>query len=82
MCPKSGRTAHMRSNSAGNVQYDRWNEGNIDMNVEASQSTMMRLYYKACIGSTGVGVKTAGALAALVSIYILGYLTGYYIHRC
>ncbi|TKS77218.1 Small integral membrane protein 1 [Collichthys lucidus] len=72
----------MRSNSAGNVQYDRWNEGNIDMNVEASQSTMMRLYNKACIGSTGVGVKTAGALAALVSIYILGYLTGYYIHRC
>lgn len=24
------------------VQYDRWNEDNINMNVEASQSTMMR----------------------------------------
>lgn len=32
----------MDSNNAGNVQYDRWNENNINMNVEQPQSTWMR----------------------------------------
>ncbi|TMS16877.1 Small integral membrane protein 1 [Larimichthys crocea] len=64
------------------VQYDRWNEDNINMNVEASQSTMMRIYNRVCIGTTGIVVKTAGALAALVTIYILGYVTGYNVHKC
>ncbi|XP_044067108.1 small integral membrane protein 1 [Siniperca chuatsi] len=72
----------MDSNSAGSVQYDRWNEDNINMNVEASQSTVMRIYNRMCTGSTGIAVKAAGALAALVSIYIIGYVTGYYVHRC
>ncbi|KAM7410931.1 hypothetical protein PAMA_021074 [Pampus argenteus] len=72
----------MDSNGAGSVQYDRWNESNINMNVEASQTTRMRIYNTACTGTTGVIVKTAGALAALVSIYIIGYVTGYYVHRC
>ncbi|AWP09328.1 putative small integral membrane protein 1 [Scophthalmus maximus] len=72
----------MDSNSGGSVQYDRWNEDNINMNVEASQSTTRRIHDRVCIGSTGIAVKTAGALAALVSIYIIGYVTGYYIHKC
>ncbi|AWP09306.1 putative small integral membrane protein 1 isoform 2 [Scophthalmus maximus] len=72
----------MDSNSGGSVQYDRWNEDNINMNVEASQSTTRRIYDRMCIGSTGIAVKTAGALAALVSIYFIGYVTGYYIHKC
>uniref|UniRef100_A0A3B4TCR2 Small integral membrane protein 1 n=1 Tax=Seriola dumerili TaxID=41447 RepID=A0A3B4TCR2_SERDU len=72
----------MEPNNAGSVQYDRWNESNINMNVEASQSTMMRLHNRLCVGRTGIIVKTAGALAALVSIYIIGYATGYYVHRC
>ncbi|XP_053281767.1 small integral membrane protein 1 [Pleuronectes platessa] len=74
--------SNLYSNGAGSVQYDRWNEDNVNMNVEASQSTGMRIYNRVCVGSTGVAVKTAGALAALVSIYIIGYVTGYYIHRC
>uniref|UniRef100_A0A3Q3MD69 Small integral membrane protein 1 n=1 Tax=Mastacembelus armatus TaxID=205130 RepID=A0A3Q3MD69_9TELE len=83
----------MDSNSAGSVQYDRWNEDNINMNIEASHSAtacllclsfsyIYRIYNSVCIGNTGIAVKTAGALAALVSIYIIGYVTGYYIHRC
>uniref|UniRef100_A0A3B4XYA4 Small integral membrane protein 1 n=1 Tax=Seriola lalandi dorsalis TaxID=1841481 RepID=A0A3B4XYA4_SERLL len=72
----------MEPNSAGCVQYDRWNENNVNVNVEASQSTVMRFYYRVCVGSTGIAMKAAGALAALVSIYIIGYVTGYYIHRC
>lgn len=72
----------MDSNTAGGVQYDRWNEDNINMNVEASQSTAMRLYNRLCIGTTGVALKAAGALAALVTVYMIGYVTGYYVHRC
>ncbi|XP_070696385.1 small integral membrane protein 1 [Pempheris klunzingeri] len=72
----------MDPNSAGSVQYDRWNENNINMNVEASQPTMMRLFNRVCTGSSGIAVKVAGALAALVSIYIIGYVTGYYVHKC
>ncbi|KAK1897100.1 Small integral membrane protein 1 [Dissostichus eleginoides] len=69
--------------SAGSVQYDRWNEDNINMNVKASsQTTSQRIYSSVCNGSSGVAVKTAGALAALVSIYMIGYVTGYYVHRC
>ncbi|XP_068162105.1 small integral membrane protein 1 [Antennarius striatus] len=72
----------MDPNSDGNVHYDRWNEDNINMNVEASQSTPRRIYNRLCTGSTGIAVKAAGCLAALVSIYIIGYVTGYYVHRC
>uniref|UniRef100_A0AAQ6IIK0 Small integral membrane protein 1 n=1 Tax=Anabas testudineus TaxID=64144 RepID=A0AAQ6IIK0_ANATE len=70
------------NNHAEGVHYDRWNEDNINMNVEATQSTTMRIYNRLCIGKTGIAVKTAGALAAFVSIYIIGYVTGYYVHRC
>ncbi|KAG7226912.1 hypothetical protein INR49_022207 [Caranx melampygus] len=68
----------MEPSRDGTVRYDRWNEDDINMNVETSQSTVMR----ACGGNTGIAMRTAGALAALVSIYIIGYVTGYYIHRC
>lgn len=71
----------MESNSTGSVQYDRWNEDNINMNVEASQSASMSIYNRVCNGSWGVAVKAAGALAALVSVYVIGYVTGYYVHR-
>uniref|UniRef100_A0A8C5DT26 Small integral membrane protein 1 n=1 Tax=Gouania willdenowi TaxID=441366 RepID=A0A8C5DT26_GOUWI len=72
----------MEPNNAGTVQYDRWNEDNINMNVEASQTTTMRIYNRLCTGSTGVAVRAVVALAALVIIYILGYVTGYNVHRC
>uniref|UniRef100_A0A671UEN4 Small integral membrane protein 1 n=1 Tax=Sparus aurata TaxID=8175 RepID=A0A671UEN4_SPAAU len=72
----------MDIHGTGSVQYDRWNEDNINMSVEGSQSTMTRIYNRLCVGSTGIAVKAAGALAALVSMYIIGYATGYYIHRC
>ena len=35
-------TSQMEPNGTSSVQYDRWNEDNINMNVEGSQSTMMR----------------------------------------
>lgn len=35
-------TSLMESNSVASVQYDRWNEDNINMNVEPTQSPAMR----------------------------------------
>uniref|UniRef100_A0A3Q2ZN45 Small integral membrane protein 1 n=1 Tax=Kryptolebias marmoratus TaxID=37003 RepID=A0A3Q2ZN45_KRYMA len=72
----------MDSSGSSNVQYDRWNEDNIHMNVEASQPTARRIYNRVCVGRTGMVVKTAGAIAALVALYFVGYVTGYYVHRC
>ncbi|XP_046895990.1 small integral membrane protein 1 [Hypomesus transpacificus] len=64
------------------VQYNRWNEDNINLNVAASPSGMMGVFNRVCTGTVGIAVKVAGALAALVSVYIIGYVTGYYVHRC
>ncbi|XP_034027470.1 small integral membrane protein 1 [Thalassophryne amazonica] len=72
----------MEPNNAGSVQYDRWNNDNINMNVEASQSPIRRIHNRLCVGRTGSMMKVAGAVAALVSIFIIGYVTGYYVHRC
>ncbi|XP_029013065.1 small integral membrane protein 1 [Betta splendens] len=72
----------MDSSQPETVPYARWNEDNINMNVEATQSIMIRIYNRMCTGRTGIAVKTAGALAALVILYIMGYATGYYVHKC
>uniref|UniRef100_A0A3Q2WSY0 Small integral membrane protein 1 n=1 Tax=Haplochromis burtoni TaxID=8153 RepID=A0A3Q2WSY0_HAPBU len=72
----------MESNGTPSVQYDRWNEENINMNVEASQPVLRRIYNRMCTGNIGIAVKVAGAVAALVTVYIMGYVTGYHIHRC
>ncbi|XP_037540453.1 small integral membrane protein 1 [Nematolebias whitei] len=72
----------MESSGTNTVQYDRWNEDNINMNVEASQSTVRRIYNRVCVGRTGMVVKIAGAIAAVVFVFFIGYTTGYYVHRC
>ncbi|XP_072304653.1 small integral membrane protein 1 [Eucyclogobius newberryi] len=72
----------MESNTGARVQYDRWNEDNINVDVEAGQTTMSRMYSRVCVGTAGITVKAAGALAALISLYILGYVTGFYVHKC
>lgn len=41
-----------------------------------------RLYNRLCVGTTGMVVKGVGALAAAVVVYIVGYVTGYYVHKC
>ncbi|GAA6106430.1 hypothetical protein Q7C36_012858 [Tachysurus vachellii] len=64
------------------VQYNRWNEDNINMNVAASQSSSNGIYNKLCTGQLGVVVRVAGSLAVMASMYILGYVTGYYVHKC
>ena len=41
-----------------------------------------RFYNRLCTGSMGMVVKVAGGVTALVSVYLLGYVTGYYVHKC
>ncbi|KAM8838565.1 small integral membrane protein 1 [Synchiropus picturatus] len=72
----------MEPHRPNSVHYDRWNDDNVKIEVEPSESTMQRIHSRVCVGSTGIFVKTAGCLAALVSIYIIGYVTGYYVHKC
>ncbi|KAM9789421.1 small integral membrane protein 1 [Neosynchiropus ocellatus] len=72
----------MESEQPNGVHYERWNDDNIKLQVEPSESAMQRVYSRACVGRTGIFVKTAGCLAALVAIYIIGYVTGYYVHKC
>ncbi|TSO77728.1 Small integral membrane protein 1 [Bagarius yarrelli] len=65
------------------VQYNRWNEDNLNMNVAASSHTSLNgIYNKLCTGQLGVVVRVAGSLAVMASMYILGYVTGYYVHKC
>uniref|UniRef100_A0A3B3TXP9 Small integral membrane protein 1 n=1 Tax=Poecilia latipinna TaxID=48699 RepID=A0A3B3TXP9_9TELE len=48
---------------------------------QSSESSRM-LYNRVCTGYTGIVLKAVGALAVLVVIYVIGYVTGYYVHRC
>ncbi|XP_061590861.1 small integral membrane protein 1 [Cololabis saira] len=73
----------MDPNNPGGVEYNnRWNNENINMNVEASQPLQTRIYNTLCTGTTGLAAKIAGGVAVLVVIYVIGYTTGYYVHRC
>uniref|UniRef100_A0A3B5A981 Small integral membrane protein 1 (Vel blood group) n=1 Tax=Stegastes partitus TaxID=144197 RepID=A0A3B5A981_9TELE len=76
----------MEPNGTGSVQYDRWNEDNINMNVESrlclTFSHIYRIRNTMCTGPTGIAVKVVGALVATVLVFIIGYVAGYYVHRC
>ncbi|KAJ8016677.1 hypothetical protein DPEC_G00009730 [Dallia pectoralis] len=69
----------MDSNTA-DAQYNRWNEDNINLNVAGTGVT--GFYNRVCTGTMGIAVKVGGALTALVAVYMIGYVTGYYVHKC
>ncbi|KAK7135934.1 hypothetical protein R3I94_014563 [Phoxinus phoxinus] len=71
----------MESNEAS-VQYNRWSEDNMNMPVPQSQSRLTGLYNSLCTGRLGIVLKVAASLTVMVVIYIVGYITGYYVHRC
>ncbi|KAI4883084.1 hypothetical protein NFI96_011966 [Prochilodus magdalenae] len=65
-----------------NVQYNRWNDDNINLNVGASQTSLNGIYNRLCTGQLGIAVRVAGSLAVMAAMYIVGYITGYYVHKC
>ncbi|MBN3306730.1 small integral membrane protein 1 [Amia ocellicauda] len=68
------------------VQYSRWNErcpDEINMNMSASgMSRIMGIYNRLCTGNLGIALKVSGCLVVLIVIYLIGYVTGYYVHKC
>ncbi|XP_069774427.1 small integral membrane protein 1 [Narcine bancroftii] len=68
------------------VQYCRWNDNTqeqVTINVSKIESTgCKRVYSKLCTGRLGIVMKALGGVATLVITFIIGYVTGYYVHRC
>ncbi|XP_066121285.1 small integral membrane protein 1 [Saccopteryx bilineata] len=65
------------------VQYSRWDEVSMGAVSSADEaSSCQRFSRKLCSGKLGVAVKVLGGVALFWVIFILGYVTGYYIHKC
>ncbi|OCT72769.1 hypothetical protein XELAEV_18035751mg [Xenopus laevis] len=62
------------------VQYSRWNENNQDqvsVNTNTTEAPVWRRVYTIlCTGKLGIAMKVAGI------IFIIGYVTGYSVHKC
>lgn len=41
-----------------------------------------RVSQKLCTGKLGVAMKVLGGVALFWVIFTLGYITGYYVHKC
>ncbi|XP_043819076.1 small integral membrane protein 1-like [Dromiciops gliroides] len=67
------------------VQYSRWsnNQDEVSMNVQASESSGCEwIYTKLCTGKLGIAMKVTGGIIMFWIIFIIGYVTSYYIHKC
>ncbi|XP_029433919.1 small integral membrane protein 1 [Rhinatrema bivittatum] len=75
----------MQPQEGAGVQYSRWNNSTQD-EVSVTTATELtawnRLYATLCTGRVGIAVKVLGGLLAFWIIFIIGYVTGYYIHKC
>ncbi|KAM4651337.1 small integral membrane protein 1 [Discoglossus pictus] len=76
----------MQSQESASVEYSRWNESNQDgVSVNTSSTvtpTWRRVYNVLCTGKVGIALKVVGGLALFWIIFIIGYVTGYYVHKC
>uniref|UniRef100_A0A8C3X9W6 Small integral membrane protein 1 (Vel blood group) n=1 Tax=Catagonus wagneri TaxID=51154 RepID=A0A8C3X9W6_9CETA len=72
------------------VQYSRWEDGGRDELSVANgpgpgaeeASGWARVSQKLCSGKLGVFLKVLGGVALFWAVFILGYITGYYVHKC
>ncbi|XP_003793265.1 small integral membrane protein 1 [Otolemur garnettii] len=77
----------MQSPESG-VQYSRWDDSSRDeVSVAAVSSTeeascCQRISRKLCRGKLGIAMKVLGGVVLFWVIFILGYVTGYYVHKC
>ncbi|XP_030641498.1 small integral membrane protein 1 [Chanos chanos] len=68
--------------SDASVQYNRWDNDNVNLNVSSSQSSFIQFYNRLCTGELGIAMRVLGSLTVMAAMYIIGYITGYYVHRC
>ncbi|KAK7817275.1 hypothetical protein U0070_004412 [Myodes glareolus] len=77
----------MQSQESG-VRYSRWDNSSRDevsmtaMSSTEEPSCYRRLSQKLCSGKLGIAMKVLGGVALFWIIFILGYVTGYYVHKC
>lgn len=74
------------------VQYSRWDDSSRDaVSAEAVSSTEeasswesshSRFSRKLCSGKLGIAMKVLGGVAVFWTVFILGYVTGYFVHKC
>ncbi|KAM9242365.1 small integral membrane protein 1 isoform 1-T4 [Trichechus inunguis] len=70
------------------VQYSRWKESGQDevsvVAVSNSEETSCceRVCWKLCTGKLGIIMKVVGGVAFFWAVFILGYVTGYFVHKC
>ncbi|XP_012888694.1 PREDICTED: small integral membrane protein 1 [Dipodomys ordii] len=69
------------------VHYSRWDDSSRDEVSMAAvssteESSCRRIFQKLCTGKLGVAMKVLGGIALFWVIFILGYVTGYYVHKC
>uniref|UniRef100_UPI00398EE5A7 small integral membrane protein 1 n=1 Tax=Pristiophorus japonicus TaxID=55135 RepID=UPI00398EE5A7 len=68
------------------VQYSRWNDSaqdQVTINVSAIEATgCKRIYNKLCTGKLGIVMKVLGGIVVFWIIFLIGYMTGYYVHKC
>ncbi|XP_015999851.2 small integral membrane protein 1 [Rousettus aegyptiacus] len=72
----------------GGVQDSRWDGSGWDeVSVAAASSTgeassWKRLSRKLCSGKLGAAMKLLGRVAPFWAVFILGHVTGYFVHKC
>uniref|UniRef100_A0A8C9K6E1 Small integral membrane protein 1 (Vel blood group) n=1 Tax=Panthera tigris altaica TaxID=74533 RepID=A0A8C9K6E1_PANTA len=44
--------------------------------------SLSRISRKLCSGKLGIALKVLGGVALFWAVFILGYVTGYYVHKC
>ncbi|XP_006642131.1 small integral membrane protein 1 [Lepisosteus oculatus] len=67
------------------VRYTSWNESTRDdvrMTGSSSASGVLACYDKMFTGNLGIAVKVAAVLVFMIVIYLIGYVSGYYVHKC
>ncbi|XP_006161253.1 small integral membrane protein 1 [Tupaia chinensis] len=71
------------------VHYSRWDDSSsrdeVSMAAVSSSeeaSNCERVSRKLCTGKLGIAMKVLGGVALFWVIFILGYVTGYYVHKC
>ncbi|XP_049733662.1 small integral membrane protein 1 isoform X1 [Elephas maximus indicus] len=78
---------HMEPQESG-VQYSRWKESGQDevsmvaVTNSEEASWCQRVCRKLCTGKLGITMKVVGGVALFWAVFILGYITGYYVHKC
>lgn len=71
------------------VQYSRWEDGGSRDGVSVASGPgaeeaagWARVSRELCSGKLGISLKVLGGVALFWAVFILGYITGYYVHKC